>query len=704
MKRFLPLGLVVSLFGLGLPVLTGCRTLPDTQPSVTAAPVRAGMAAAVLPETLSLQSPDGTIETLIQCAGPLKYSISVDGQPIIRDATLGLEFRGGITLGADVEYLSADRSEADGQWTDLLGGKRSPIRDRHNELVLHLREQGTQRRFTVAFRAFDDGVGFRYLLPRGTGLDAFVLEKELSQFAFTADHTAWFGAQKGGFRGPQEWEFNPGKLSDIEADSIIGCPVLVQTKTAWVALTESDLLDWAGLWFSAAPAANPKVPVLAARLAPRLDGEGLVKAQTPHRSPWRVLMIGRKPGDLIESDIVMNLATPPQQSWDVVRSNSVTHHTWSFVQPGKMAWDHWWSGDEQMDTATLQQYIQLAADMGWRYMLIDWWWYGEPNKPESDLRTIHPKVDLDAVRTFARERNVGLWLWVRFNDLERFEQAEAVFERFRQWGIAGVKIDFMDRDDQEMVNWYERITAAAADAGLMINFHGAYKPTGMNRTYPNQVTREGILGNEYNKWSTRVTPEHKVTLPFTRFLCGPADFTPGGFLNRQPDKFEKGKPAKVQGTRAAELALFVLYDSPLCCVCDHPDHYRDQAGAEFLKLVPTTWADTRVLEAQVADYLVMLRESTTKRFTYSPTVPVPDYYLAGLTDATSREVEVKLDFLPRGRWQLELWRDGPVTDTDADVLEKDTRFVTAADTLRIRMAPAGGFAARLVWSGPETGP
>jgi alpha-glucosidase len=234
-----------------------------------------------------------------------------------------------------------------------------------------------------------------------------------------------------------------------------------------------------------------------------------------------------------------------------------------------------------------------------------------------------------------------------------------------------------------MVNWYEKITRAAADNHLMVDFHGAMKPTGLDRTFPNQITREGVLGNEYNKWSNRVTPEHKVTLPFTRFLLGPGDFTPGGFLNRQPDQFKAEKPTQVQGTRAAELALFVVYDSPICCVCDHPKHYQEAAGIDFLQSVPTVWDDICVLDGAVGERIAVARRSGDT------------WYLGGLTDSQSRELDLKLDFLTDGRWKMRLWRDAADADKDAEHLATEDRTVTADDTLKLHLAPAGGFAARL---------
>ena len=254
-----------------------------------------------------------------------------------------------------------------------------------------------------------------------------------------------------------------------------------------------------------------------------------------------------------------------------------------------------------------------------------------------------------------------------------------MFPLYEKWGIAGVEVDFMDRDDQEMVQWYEKIAAAAAEHHLMVSFHGAYKTSGFDRTYPNQLTREGVLGNEYNKWSDRVTPEHKLTLPFTRYLAGPADFTPGGFLNRQPAQFKTNvQPTQVQGTRAGQLALFVCYDSPLCQICEGPDQIRDQPGADFLKIVPTVWDETRVLDGAVGEHLVMARQSGD------------DWYLGAMTDRQPREIPVKLDFLDGGRWNLKLWQDADDSGEHAEHLAVEEIVVSAGDTITLTLAPAGG--------------
>ncbi len=617
---------------------------------------------------LLVRSPEGKVEVSITAKGVPTYAVSVDGQMIVRPSQLGLQLAGGVALGKDVELIKAEPRSVNASWENPFG-KRRQVRDECNELCLVFNEKSSApKTFAIVFRAYDDGVAFRYVLPAQSGMARFILEREQTEFAFAGNWVCYAGQQDRGFQGAQEWEFKPGHLADMKPESLVGLPLLVRTPVAWAALMEADLRDWAGMWLGGSAETN----MLNVRLAPRRDKQGLVMGNLPHQSPWRVLMIGREPGRLVESDLISNLSTPCQLK-DA-----------SWIKPGMMAWDHWWSGDVKMDTATIKEYIQLAADMGWPYQLIDWQWYGPYNKPDADITKVNPAVDMNDVRRFAREKGVRLWLWLYWTDADRNDAYQKAFALYEQWGIAGVKIDFMDSDHQEMVNWYEKLTRAAADHHLMINFHGAFKTSGFNRTFPNQVTREGILGNEYNRWSARVTPEHKLTLPFTRFLAGPADFTPGGFLNRQPAQFKAdGRAAQVQGTRAAELALFIVYDSPVCCVCDHPSHYRNQPGVDFLKIVPTVWDDTKALDAEVGQHIVMARRSGTS------------WFLGALTDSTAREISIKLAFLGSGTWKLRLWKDAADSNVNAEHIEVEERTVTAADTLALRLAPAGGCVARL---------
>lgn len=633
--------------------------------------------------SILVDSPDGRISVQVSAAGPLRYRVDVDGVPALNDSRMGLRLRDG-ALGRDVELVGTDRRDSDTHWTNPFGKQRD-VRDNHHELTLTLRERQSGRMFEVDFRVFDDGVGFRYALPDGPAgaPKDFVVDEDLTEFAFTGDNLAFAGDNvsvppedydsRGGFAGSQEWEFRRKHLSDLSYETVTGLPLVTQAAPAWIAITEADLFDWAGMWLSRVPQTNGSAAVtLRARLAPRLDGDGLVRSTLPRHSPWRVLIIGRQPGRLVESNIVLNLSTPCQLA-DI-----------SWIKPGMMAWDRWWSGIGKMDTSTMEEFIQFAADMGWRYQLVDGGWYGAPRRANADITKPAPGVDMKELRRFAAERGVRLWVWLYWSDVDQSDYEKA-FATYEQWGLAGVKIDFMDRDDQEMVRWYEKIARAAAAHHLMVDFHGAYKPTGMLRTLPNQITCEGVMGNEYNKWSRRSTAEHRTTLPFTRYLAGPGDFTPGGFVNRAPDVFQTNvSPTQVQNTRAGELALFVVLDSPVTCACDHPSNYRNQPGLDFLKVVPTVWDETRVLSGVIGEHIVMARRSGS------------EWYLGALNNNFRRVRTLKLDFLGSGRWQMRLWRDDPRSSEDAEKILIEDRVVNAGDTLDLRMQRSGGAVARFV--------
>src|SRR5208283_5449754 len=512
------------------------------------------VAAAKAGDAREVHSPDGKIAVTIHTDGPLGYSITVDGKPLLLRSRLGLELAGDVKLGEKSVVQSEKRNSADHRWVNEWGKNRN-VRDHYNELTLTLKEG--DRTFGVVARAYDDGVGLRFVLPKQPGMDSFTVTREATEFTFPDDCPVWAGwsnpdgrsRPEGGFVGSQEWRFLPNKISGLNPNFKHGLPFLVQTPAAYVAITESDLLDWSGMWL--VPKAGAK-NTLEVQLAPPLPvqpwpqrtqtannnteaqtppplapaQEGLVVATTPHNSPWRTFIIARKPYELIQSDLVLNLATPSQLA------------DTSWVKPGMSSWGNWWPNIGHNDLASLKQYVQLAADMGWAYQLAE----------------IPDKSFLPELIAFGKERNVRVWLWFHFNDFIDSAVYKRDFPMYAKWGIAGLKIDFIDRDDQFAVKWYEDVARTAAENHLLIDFHGAFKPTGLERAWPNQITREGIQGNEYNKWSTRETPEHRATLPFTRVLAGPGDYTPGGFANRQPSQFHAGtKPTQVQATRAGEL-------------------------------------------------------------------------------------------------------------------------------------------------------
>ena len=433
--------------------------------------------------------------------------------------------------------------------------------------------------------------------------------------------------------------------------------------------------------FRVSGAGQPATITLAADLA------GDVVSQTPRATPWHVAMIARKPGGLVESNIIANLATPSQLQ------------DTSWIKPGIMAWDKWWSIDGYGNLASDMEYVDLAADMGWPYMLVDWGWctpvMPEPCAldPKAELTVNKDALDLPALFEHAKKKNVKLILWLHSNNVNRIG-IEKTLAACAKMGAAGVKIDFMNRSDQGIVKWYEEVLATAAKHRLLVNFHGAYVPTGLARTWPNYITQEGILGNEYSKFGSchpgtkmACDPKHHITLPFTRGLLGPGDFTPGGFLNRTIKDWRGGSPTQVMGTRARQLALAAVIDSPLLCMADSPANYRTKdgfaPGLEFFRDLPTVWDETRVLSANLAEHIVEARRKGNA------------WVVAAMNDDKPLTLKVPLDFLKEGEYTVRVFADKPEWETTPAEITDEVRTVKAGDILEIMMATHGGFAAKI---------
>jgi alpha-glucosidase len=609
------------------------------------------------------------------------YSVSFAGRTVLADSPLGLQFDGAPALDSNLTVTgSATRSE-DSSWEDNINDNRT-VRDHYNELTVRLKEgpnsEAAGRRFDIVFRAYDTGIAFRYALPRQPSLQHFVLSNEETGFYF-ARKSAAFALYLQGFTTPYEDEFRKIDLGEVDSQALIGMPLLVHLQAGpWVAITEADLEDYAGMYFAGAA----KVPNgLATRLSP-LPGHPhqAVLASAPKATPWRVIMVSPQAGGLIDAhDLILNL-NPPNALGDI-----------SWIEPGKTTWD-WWSGDYAtgvdfkpgMNTPTLEHYIQFAADHHLTYMLIDAGWARESGGlrgwETADITHWNDKVDLPSVIAFAKQRGVKIILWSHWRSVK--EHMTEAFPLFEKWGVSGVKVDFMNRDDQEMVNFYYHMTREAAKHHLVIDFHGAFKPTGMRRTYPNQLTREGVLGMEYNKWSYRDTPYHHLILPFTRMLAGPLDYTPGCFNNAGQDRFEPRQVNPMcQATRAAQLAMYVVYFSPLQMLSDFPEDYDHSPGMDFLDQVPTVWDETRVIDGDPGEYITIARRNGTT------------WYLGSMTNLTPRDLDIDLAFLGPGRFHWKTYADGPNARENAKDLTVSEGPMEATDDITIHLAPAGGWAA-----------
>ncbi len=630
----------------------------------------------------SLASPDGRVVVFVNDADGLHYRVTLDGQPALADSRLGFDFEGGFSLGRRTTIERTARTEHDETWDNPFGPRRA-VRDHCRELKLELQEHAdAPGRLNLIVRAYDNGVAFRYELPVQPGLENYVVTNERTEFIFPSDLRCWVGD----YSDCAECQYPEKSLSHLTANVAKPhvLPLLVKLPRGFAAIAESDLLDWAGMFVTAAgPRADGTArPGAKATLAARKDGHALVVGQARRLSPWRVIMLARQVGELMGNDLVATLATPSQ----------IADTSW--IKPGVTAWDSWWTGtnptqpnfkglNSRGDTRSNKEYIDFAAEMGFPYQLIDWYWYEPMNNPKADLTKPAAHVDIPGLIAYAREHHVRLLVWLDSHDVER-QGFDKVFGQIAQWGFAGVKIDFMNNDGQETVKWYADALAAAARYRLTVDLHGAYKPTGLARTWPNFITQEGVLGNEYNKIRPGAcTTLHTITLPFTRGLLGPMDFTPGGFLNRTAADFKVTQPAEVVGTRARQLAETVVYFSPQLCLCDSPANYRGQPGVEFFRGLPTVWDDTLVLTAEVAEHVVMARRSGSR------------WYLAAMNGDAPLTLKVPLKFLGTGAWTLRAFADTAESGAQPEKISDTTRDVSAADTIELTLAPAGGYAAAL---------
>lgn len=619
----------------------------------------------------TLSSPNGQIALRFEPSsqGQWQYQVTYKGQPLVTPSRLGLTIQGQQPLGANLKVLAAKPGTLDESYT-MPHGKANPLRNRCSTLALELEEQaGLRRRLTLEARAFDDGVGFRYVIPQQNAIRELRLQSELTEFTFAREGTS-YPLILDGYRTSYEDSYVELPLTSLKTSSLIALPFLVEVPgVAWAAITEAHLENYAGLYLK-----HTRGRTMQASLAPRIDDANLaVTGATPMQSSWRVILIGATPGSLAESSLVLHLS-PPSRIADT-----------SWIKPGKTSWS-WWSGDfakdvpfkPGMNTETMKHYIDFSAANGLDYVLLDEGWSGDVDGRARDLTRTNPAIDLPGILDYAKQKNVGVWLWAYWTFVDT--QMDEAFPLFEKWGIKGVKVDFMDRDDQEMIGFYHRVAAKAAQHKLMLDWHGAHKPTGLHKYYPNVLTHEAAMSQEYVKWSNRVTARHNTYLPFTRGLAGPMDYTPGAMHNVAPSAFvPRFVNPTVPNTRAHQMALYVVFENAFQMLCDYPEAYKGQKETTFMKAVPVAWDETRVLMGHPGKFAVYARRKGDT------------WYVGGITNEDARELRVPLDFLPAGRYQAQIYTDG--AQPDATALQSVP--VSRASSLTLKLAEAGGFAGTL---------
>jgi alpha-glucosidase len=620
-------------------------------------------------QNITVKSPDNNIIVTVSNDEKLSYSATYRGRIIIGTSHLGFELKDEPAMTGNFIVVDQKIENFSESWIPVVKSKHSEILNHYNELNLTLKEKsGLMRQMEFCVRAYNDGTAFRYKLLRSAKVGDRQIVKELTTFSIPGDPKAWIVEYKG-YASSNEAEFFMHPLSYLTEKSVAGMPMLMEYgNNCWVAITEAKIDNYAAFYIGT----NGNTNQLTTKLVP-IPGEpesGVkVRFDDEVYTPWRILMIGENPGTLIESEIIQNLNDPCE----------IKDPSW--IRPGMSAWDHWWSGDVKMEMPVIKQYIDLAYEMGWPYMLVDWQWYGKFNSPEADITKWAPQISMPEIIEYAKSKNVKILVWLYSGDVNRNAAYKKAFPLYEKWGVAGIKIDFMDRDDQQMVNWYHDIIKCAAENHLLVDFHGAYKPDGIIRTWPNMITREGVMGNEYYKFSDKMSSEHNVKLAFTRMLAGQMDYTPGAFLNVTKEQFKQQTPAIVWNTRAAELSKFVIYESPLTVVCDHPDNILNQPGADFLKIVPTTWDDIKFISGYPEDYVAIAKRNGNT------------WFIGVMNNSNGKSIELNLSFLQSGNYDAETWSDAKNSDKDPKEIKKANLLVKSGGSMKVTLARNGGFVA-----------
>lgn len=623
-----------------------------------------------------LRSPDNRIEVRVRTSDQIRYDVILNGAAVLENSTISLDVDHK-KLGIDPKVSDVKKTSHDQTVEPAVRQKFAKIRDHYNELRL-----ACDGGYSVVFRAYNEGVGYRFetALPQ----KEIKIYGEEGSFKFAANYVVYY-PQEDSFYSHNERKYLPQHLSEIAPEYIATLPAVVDVRGgAKLAIAESDVEDYPGLWLHGnAPdfvlsATFPPYPLKEVQTSDRdykpVEAADYIAATSGTRTfPWRVIGVANNDGELLTNEIVYLLERPSQ------------FQDTSWIKPGKVAWDWWndWNIDgvnfkAGINTKTYEYYVDFASKYGLPYIILDDGWYKLGN-----LLEVTPDLNMDELTAYAKQKNVGLILWASWKTLD--DQLIPALDQFEKWGVKGIKVDFMQRSDQIMMNYFTRVCREAAKRHMLVDFHGDQKPATMMRTWPNLINTEGVRGMEWSKWSWESEPKHNVTLPFTRMFLGPMDYTPGAMRNATKSTFAPiNHQPMAMGTRCHQLAMYVVYDAPLQMLSDSPSNYlREPEIMEFLGAVPTTWDDTRVLDARIAEYVLVARKNGR------------DWYVGGMSDWEAHDVDVDFSFLPEGNFTLEAYQDGVNADRNASDYKKTSTQVNRTTKLKIHLASGGGWAGRI---------
>ncbi len=627
----------------------------------------------VFSEDYEVLSPDGNIKLTVSITKNISWSVIYKGETVVLPSNISMTVTSDKILGKNPLVRQTRKRVIDNTVTPVIPSKYCSIHDHANELEIQFKGS-----YSIAFRVYNDGAAYRFITDLN---DKLLVFDEESMVNFPDQSNVLF-PEENSFISHYERIYTDTLLQAINTNQFCSLPVLVTTANeVRIGISETDLFDYPNMFFygtgkDALKATFPKVPLIVkpGRYPDRdmiieKEADYIAETEGKRSFPWRVFVITDDDRKLVESTLTYQLSRPLE----------LEDTDW--IRPGKVAWD-WWNAwniygvdfEAGINTETYKFYIDFASDFGIDYVILDEGW-----SKTTDLFEVIPEIDLEEIIRHGKEKNVGIILWTLWKPLD--DHLEQVFDHYSKMGVVGFKVDFMQRADQLMVNYYERVGREAAKRELLIDFHGAYKPAGLRRAYPNVLTFEGVKGLENSKWGNLITPAHDVTIPFIRMLAGPMDYTPGAMINAQENNFEPffTRPMS-QGTRCHQAAMYVVYESPLQMLCDNPSNYlKEPIYTSFIAQIPVTWDETRVLEASVGEYIIIARRKGD------------NWYIGGMTDWNERAFEISLDFLANSTYQIEYLEDGVNANRFAGDYVKKTTTVTNKSKMKIKMAKGGGF-------------
>jgi len=634
-------------------------------------------------KSFNITSPDGNIQLKVGAGSKLQWSVTHQSQAIIAPSSISLKLQSGEVLGDNAQITSSKNEKVNNKIA-ALNYKKDTVEDNYTQLTLNCNGD-----YGVIFRAYNDGVAYRFFTKKK---DSIIIQSEEADFNFTDDEYAYIPYSNQPHNHDKyecsfENTYQHIKLSQFVKDTVAFAPVLVElANNKKAVITEADLEDYPGMFLT-----NGKILTgLSGDFAPyvledKQGGHNDLQAYVTKRAdyiartngtrsfPWRVVVISTNDKDLLNNDMVYRLASPSRVE-DV-----------SWIKPGKVAWD-WWSDwnishvdfKAGINTQTYKYYIDFAAANHIEYILLDEGWANS-----LDIMQIVPEVNLQEIIDYGKQKNVGVWLWGGWLPLDK--KIDEALGKYSKMGIKGFKIDFMDRDDQKMVQFYYRMAKKAAEYYLMIDYHGSYKPTGLQRTFPNILNIEAVHGMEQLKWSNPDMPQFDVSIPFIRMIAGPMDYTPGAMRNGTKETFRPINAMPMsQGTRCHQLAMYVMYEAPFEMLSDNPTTYmREQECLNFMSNVPTTFDETVELDGKVSEYAAIARRKGDS------------WYVGAMSNWNARDITIDLSFLKDGNYEAEIFQDGINADRDATDYKKEVKQVSSKDKLTVHLSNGGGWVAKI---------